>query len=138
MILMQDVETYLETLTGLERTIMKRLRTLIFQAEPRIIEKLSYGVPYFSRHRRLFYLWPATAIPRKQQTEIDSSPKVMLGFCYGNLLSNDQGLLVKEGRKQVFTIPVFSLTAEKERLISEVINEAIYVDEQFFGRKATL
>ena len=135
MILMQDVETYLETLTGDERAIMKRLRTMILQAEPRIIEKLSYGVPYFSRHRRLFYLWPASAIPRKQQTENDPSPKVMLGFCYGNLLSNDQGLLINEGRKQVFTIPVFTLTTAKERLISEVINEAVYVDEQFFGRK---
>jgi hypothetical protein len=135
MTLMQDVETYLETLTGHERALMKRLRTMILQAEPRINETLSYGVPYFSRHRRLFYLRPSSAIPGKPQTESDPSPKVMLGFCYGNLLSNDQGLLIREERKQVFTIPVFTLTAAKERLISEVINEAVYVDEQFFGRK---
>lgn len=135
MLRMQDVETYLDTLSGNERVIMQRLRTMIFRAEPRISEKLSYGVPYFSRHRRLFYLWPSSALPRRQQTEPDPSPGVMLGFCYGNLLSNDQGLLVKEGRKQVFTIPVLTLTAKKEKLISEVINEAVYVDEQFFGRK---
>lgn len=131
---MQEIEEFIENLPGDEKVILKRLRALILQAEPRITEKLSYGVPYFSRNRRLFFLWPASAIPCLHQKD-PAPPKVTLGFAYGNLLSNDQGLLISERRKQVFTIPFFSQTAIDERLLTEVINEAILVDEQFFGRK---
>ncbi|MGC1243469.1 MAG: DUF1801 domain-containing protein [Chryseosolibacter sp.] len=135
MILVQDIETFTENLPVEERVIIRRLRELIFQAHPGIREKLSYGVPYFSLNRRLFFLWPASSIPRLQ--DMEEKPKVTLGFCYGNLLSNEQGLLVKEGRKQVYTIPIASLASVNEKLLSEIINEAILIDEQFFGRKQT-
>ena len=125
---MQDVQDFIESLPKDERLIVRHLRDLILLAEPRVIEKLSYGVPYFSRHRRLFFLWPASALPNAQESE----SKVTLGFCYGNLLSNEQGLLKREGRKQVLTVAFSSLRDINDRQISEVLREAVMVDAQFF------
>ncbi|MEX1241296.1 MAG: DUF1801 domain-containing protein [Cyclobacteriaceae bacterium] len=131
---MQDVEEFIENLPRDEQVIFKRLRGLIFQAEPQITEKLNYGVPYYSRHKRLFFLWPASAVPcgYKHNTP---PPKVTLGFCYGNLLSNAQRLLMSEGRKQVYTINISSLANVNERLLSEILFEAILVDEQLYKKK---
>lgn len=131
---MQDLEEFIDNLPSDEKIILIRLRDLILRTEPRITEKLSYGVPYYSRNRRLFFLWPASAIPSGHKAKTDS-PQVTLGFCYGNLLSDDQGLLVKDGRKQVYTIPFTSPRSIDERKLSEMLNEAVFVDEQFFGKK---
>lgn len=133
---MRDVEEFILTLPKDEQVIVKRLRSLILQAEPRITEKITYGVPYFSRHRMLFFLWPASAVPCADHAKKKPAPpKVSLGFCYGNLLSNEQRLLQKDGRKQVFTIPISSLSAIDERILMEIFNEAIIVDQQFSKQK---
>jgi hypothetical protein len=133
---MQEIETFIFNLPKGEQVILKRLRSMILHAEPRIREKLSLGVPYFSRNRRLFFLWPASAAPCELQAKKSPPPpKVTLGFCYGNLLSNEQGLLIKEGRKQVYTIAINSLSDIDERVLAEILNEAILVDQQFFRKK---
>lgn len=133
---MQEVDEFIINLPKDEQVILKRLRALIFQAEPRITEKISLGVPYYSRHRRLFFLWPASAVPCPQMLDKKPAPpKVTLGFCYGNLLSNAQGLLISEGRKQVYTIKISSLSNIDEKLLSEVLNEAVLIDDQFFRKK---
>src|SRR5687768_7552647 len=98
---MQDIEAFVDNLPKDEQVILKRLRGLILQTDPRIRETLSYGVPYFSRYRRLFFLWPASSVPcSDHRKQAPPPPKVTVGFCYGNLLSNVQGLLSAEGRKQ--------------------------------------
>jgi hypothetical protein len=133
---MQDVEHFIYGLPKDEQIIVTRLRTLIFQAEPRLKEGLSYGVPYFFRNRRVFFLWPASAIPCQYRSQHKPPPpNVTIGFCYGNLLSNAQGLLKSEGRKQVYTIDVPSLATLNEAPLREVINEAILIDDQFFRKK---
>src|SRR5687767_7311551 len=102
---MREVQDFIDGLAADERIIVKRLRDLIVDADPRIVEKLSYGVPYFFRNRRLFFLWPASALPYSAAKKV-ITPKVTMGFCYGKLLSNDQGLLRRGNRKQVFTMSV--------------------------------
>jgi hypothetical protein len=127
---MQDVQDFIESLPKDERLILTHLRSLILLAEPRVKEKLSYGVPYFYRNRRLFFLWPASALPNSQGARC----KVTLGFCYGNLLSNDQGILRRNGRKQVVTVGFSSLRDINDSQISEIIREAVMVDAQFFKK----
>ena len=96
---MRDVENFIDSLPKGERVILKWLREKIISADERISEKLSYGVPYFIRNRRLFFLWPASAIPRHYEKQ-DGAPRVTFGFCYGNLLSNAQGCwLMKTGNR---------------------------------------
>ena len=131
---MREVETFIDSLPKDEREILKWLRELIISADDRISEKLSYSVPYFSRNRRLFFLWPASVIPGPPGKRLNA-PKVTFGFCYGNLLSNAQTLLVDENRRQVFTIPIYHALEIPDQWLREIINEAILVDDAFNKKK---
>ena len=131
---MQDVETLIAELPSDERTIVKRLRALILDVDPRIQEKLSYGVPYFFHHKRICFVWPTSCLPCGYDTAKDDT-KVTLGLCYGNLLSNEQGLLLQEGRKQVFVIKYTSPKEIDEKAVREIIQEAVLVDDEFNKKK---
>jgi uncharacterized protein YdhG (YjbR/CyaY superfamily) len=126
---MQAVDQFIESLPKEEKLIVKRLRQLVLDCDPRVQERLSYGVPYYFHHRAILFIWPASHIvygtPKKRPAG------VTLGFCYGNLLSNEQGLLLKENRKQVYIIKFAAATEIDERLVTEIIQEAILVDDTF-------
>jgi hypothetical protein len=126
---MQPVDRYFESLPKVERLIATRLRQLILACDPRLQEKLSYGVPYYFHNRRIAFIWPASNVafgaPRKRPTG------VTLGFCYGNKLSNDQGLLSMENRKQVSLVNFTVLEEIDDRIITEIVQEAILVDDTF-------
>ena len=124
-----DVNEFIINLPKTERIIVSRLRDLLFETEPRFREKLAYGVPYFSRNRRVCFIWPASA-PLGP-----TNAKVSFGFCYANLLSNTQGLLLKEGRKQVYIARFSSLNEIDEKLLLEIIHEALLVDDLHFRKK---
>ena len=124
-----DVVDFIANLPKDERILASRLRTLLFDTEPRFQEKLSYGVPYFSRNRRVCFIWPASAPLGPKNA------KVSFGFCYANLLSNTQGLLSSEGRKQVHIARFSSIKEINEKVLLEVIREALIVDELFLPKK---
>src|SRR6187549_1741561 len=128
---MQDVETVIAELPSDERAIAKRLRALILDIDPRIREKLSYGVPYFFHHRRICFVWPTSCLPCGEYSLKKTGTKVTLGLCYGNLLSNDRGLLLQEGRKQVFVIKYTSVNEIDEKAVREILQEAVLVDDEF-------
>lgn len=130
---MRNVEDLMNDLPADEQAIAKRLRNLILMAEPRIKEKVSYGVPYFFRNRRLFFIWPESAQPGLKKNKSRSFPKVTLGFCYGNLLSHHADLM-RDSRKQVFTIGISKASDMDDHHVGEIIKEAIMADEQFFGK----
>jgi hypothetical protein len=128
---MNEVTDLIAGLPDDERVISERLRTLILEAEPRLQEKLSYGVPYFFHHRRVCFIWPVSLIPAGYAPKEPLKTKVTLGLCYGNLLSNEQGLLEKGNRKQVYTIGFTSIADINDQAIHEIILEAALVDDQF-------
>jgi hypothetical protein len=128
---MNEVTDLIADLPDDERIISERLRALILEAEPRLQERLSYGVPYFFHHRRVCFIWPASLIPAAYKPKEPSPKKVTLGLCYGNLLSNEQGLLEKGNRKQVYTIGFISSADINDQAIREIILEATLVDDQF-------
>jgi hypothetical protein len=78
---MREVQEYIEGLAADERIILKRLRDLILDTDPRIVEKLSYGVPYFFRNRRLFFLWPASALPYSTAGKVMATYFLMIRGC---------------------------------------------------------
>lgn len=125
---MQEVEDLIATLPNDEMIIVKRLRSIILDTDPHIQEKLSYGVPYFFHHRRICFLWPASLIPCGYSKTPPPKEKVSLGMCYGNLLSNDQGLLESDNRKQVYVIRFTTASEINEKAIREIIQEAVLVD----------
>ena len=127
-----DWSDFARALPREERLVFQRLRVLILETEPRLLEKINYGVPYFARNRMVCFIWPISAPHApiaKNQTWDDTI--VSLGFCYGNKLSNEQGILLSEGRKQVYIIRLRSLTElqKLEKPITEIVQEAVMVDE---------
>jgi hypothetical protein len=125
------VDDFLATLPLSEQRVVKCLRALLLAQDPRLQEKFAYGVPYYYRRRRIFFIWPSHAYLGAR------NGKVTLGFCYGNLLSNDQGLLLAEKRKQVYMIRFSTLQeiGAVEQPLTAIIHEALIVDEVEFGKK---
>jgi hypothetical protein len=132
---MKEVESLLAELIGDEKIIVNGVRNLILESDPRIGERLSYGVPYFFHHRAICFLWPISKQPKNYPPPGPGREKVTFGFCYGYLLSNDQGLLQLENRKQVSIIKLYSPNDIQEQKFREIILEAIMIDEQFAKRK---
>jgi hypothetical protein len=131
LIAMKLVESLLAELAGDEKLIVSRIRNMILESDPRIRERLSYGVPYFFHHRAICFLWPISKQPKNYPPPAPGWERVTFGFCYGNLLSNDQGLLKLENRKQVSIIKLYGPRDIQEQAFKEIIQEAIMIDDQF-------
>ncbi len=125
---MKDVDEFIGELPRTEQLLTRRLRGIILETDPRIREKLSYGVPYFMKNRRLCFIWPQS-VPYGPKDAL-----VSLGFCYGHMLSNNQGVLLHEGRTQVYIIKYNALTEIEETTIGEILQEALMVDELDFKK----
>jgi len=119
----KDIDDFIRELPKNEREIVRRLRMLVLEADPRIKEQFSYGVPYYFRKRRVCFIWPSSS---------KYGPKdalVSFGFCYGNQLSNEQGILLAEGRKQVRIIKYDALNKVDDEVIAPILQEALLVDQ---------
>ena len=110
----KSVEDVLPGLLPWERKIVLHLRALILEYLPKATEKLSYGVPFYSRNRMICFIWPPTITWDPQQLkkkEANIAKGVTLGFCQGNLMSNEDGALLTEGRKQVYCMYLSSINS---------------------------
>lgn len=119
---MNSIEDFIYDLPKDEREICTRLRQIILNAAPDFEEKFSYGVPYYFRHRRVICIWPASA-------KAGPPRGVFLGFCRGNLMSNEQGIIEMGNRKKFGLIRFFNVKEIQEGVLIELIHEAIMVDE---------
>lgn len=127
---MKTYDDFFYDLPETEKVIVEQLRDIVLDTAPDFEERLSYGVPYYFLNSRVCFIWPSSVKP---------GPKsgVVLGFCRGHLLSNEQELLEKEGRKEVYMI-TFHLPGEiQPEVLREIIYEAILVDAQFPKKKRT-
>ena len=120
---MSTVEEFFFDLPKENREICERLRAIILSATPDFEEKFFYGVPYYFRHRPVTCIWPAG---------VWGGPKrgVFIGFCRGNLLSNEQGIIEMGNRKRFGLIRYFDVKEIKEETLLEILHEAIMVDEE--------
>ncbi|MEQ8304170.1 MAG: DUF1801 domain-containing protein [Cyclobacteriaceae bacterium] len=120
------VDEFLYELPDTERRITQKVREIILECGPRLREKLSYGVPYYSQHRRVCFIWPSS---------IANGPVgglTTIGFCHGTRLSNKHRLLSTNGRKQVSTMALHSVHQIDEIALKETIIEALLLDESLF------
>ena len=70
---------------------------------PKATEKVSYKVPFYRRNRLICFIWPPSIFWGPKRTpETQQAKGLALGFCQGNLMSNEESLLLAEGRKQVY------------------------------------
>jgi hypothetical protein len=121
-----------------ERVIVDRLRALVAECIPAATEKGYYGegVPFYTHHRMICFIWPGSVFWGPKRTEETQKEKgVSLGFCQGNLMSNENGLLKSEGRKQVYIVSFRNLKDINEDQVRALLFEAAMIDEEFRRRK---
>jgi hypothetical protein len=128
----KSVDEVILSLPRNEQMIVKRLRALALECLPQATEKQNYGAPYYTRHRLICFIWPPSLYwgSKKRQNENDKKG-VTLGFCQGNRMSNEDGVLLKEGRKQVYCMYFKSLEEINDEQIRALLFEAELVDEGF-------
>ncbi|MEL6538147.1 MAG: DUF1801 domain-containing protein [Bacteroidota bacterium] len=126
----QSIEDFLEYLPDHERKIVDKLRILVWDCLPDGREKLSYNVPFFTRHRRIFFIWPSSVPWGKVKLN-----GVRMGFCEGYRIQDEIGYLEKGNRKQVATKTFFNPQEIDEDLLRAYLFEAIQVDDQIQREK---
>ncbi len=120
----QTVEEFLDYLPERERAIVDILREIIMDCMPDCTERLSYNVPYYYRHSRVCFIWPASVPWGK--VKLDG---VQLGFCKGFLLNDEINFLEKGNRKEVYVKTYFHPNDIDVDLLKAYLFEAIVVDE---------
>jgi len=133
-----DIDQMIATLPRDEAVLVKRLRALITECIPQATEKAYYAyvMPFYTRNRLICFIWPPSAAwepngdPEKQKAK-----GVALGFNQGNLMANEDGALLAEGRKQVYKIYFKKLSDIDEHQVRALLFEAAMIDEQFAKKK---
>ncbi len=128
-----SVEEVIEELPKAEQIIVKRLRSIILDSLPKAEEKNSYGVPFYRRNRMICYIWPSSV--QWEPKKIDPEKLVVLGFCQGNLMANEDHVLLAEGRKQVYCMYFKSLAQINEPQVRALLYEAGMIDDEFKKKK---
>lgn len=128
-----NVEEMIAGLPGNERVIVNRLRSLIAECIPKAEEKSYYdmGVPFYRHNRLICFIWPPSVMWGKQPNEEHRRKGVSLGFSQGNLMSNEDGALLAEGRKQVYVMYFKTLKDIDENQVRALLFEASMIDEEF-------
>ncbi len=119
----QSIDECLHYLPPSELKIVMCLRNLIVECIPDAKEKLSYNVPYYFRHARICFIWPAS-IPWGKVPE----GGVALGFCKGHLLA-DTSYLDTGNRKSVFSKTFFQTKDINSNQVRQLLFEAVAIDE---------
>jgi hypothetical protein len=112
---MGTVEDFILDREGDQREIMQFLHNFLTGVNLR--GKISYQIPFYYNRSWVCYLNP---VPEG---------KVELAFPRGNELSNDQGILMSNGRKQVKGVILEKTSDIPLEKIKEIVNEAILLDE---------
>lgn len=112
----KTVDEFLGHLPADELEIVLFLRQIILECMPDCKEKLVNNVPFYYRHSRICYIWPAI-IPWEEV-----SKGVAIGFCKGDSLLDE-----------TFATTKFTFNSIKEidiAFVKQQIQEAILVDEK--------
>ena len=118
-----------------EQVIVNRLRSIILDCLPKATENMD-GVIFYSRHRIICFIWPPSLYLGTKKPAV-TRDGVTLGFQYGNLMANEEGLLLKENRKQVYCMYFKSVKEIHDEQIRPLLFEAELVDEGFGKKKRT-
>ena len=122
----KTIDEFLEFLPVEELKIVNVLRQLVFTCMPDAIEKLSFNVPYYKRHKTVCFIWPASVLWGKTKTY----EGVRFGFSNGYLLQDENIYLNKGNRKQIYWRDFISVKDIDVDLLRTYLFEAIMIDDQ--------
>ena len=121
----KSIDEFLDNLPEDELEIVLFLRKIIVECMPDCKEKLAYNVPFYYRHSRICYIWPAS-IPWGKVKK-----GVVIGFCKGISFLDETFETTKFSSKLTFT----SIKEIDLPLLKQQIYEAILVDNQIVKAK---
>ena len=119
----RSIDDFLDSLEGPEKLITEELRRITLSALPDIQERLSYNVPFYSRFKRICYIWPAS-VPWGGLKPGDG---VAFGFCQGDKIRHG-GYLETGTRKHVAIKRYQSLKEIDLALLVDLLVEAYEID----------
>ncbi len=114
---MTQAEDFIYNLEGEQRAIMLFLNSLLSN-ELDLTDKIRFKIPFYYRKSWICYLNPI------------KNDGVEIAFLRGNELSNTQHILQSKGRKQVMGVDIFRLSEIPVNALTEIIHEAILLDEK--------
>jgi hypothetical protein len=139
-----EVNDMIASLPRDEQVLVKRLRVIVTECLPRAEEKAYYGlgIPFYRRNRLICFIWPPSVFwesnanqKTKEKNEKHKAKGVSLGFSQGNLMSNEDGVLLAEGRKQVYVMYFTKLSDINEKQVRALLFEAAMIDDGFAKKK---
>lgn len=128
-----SVDDFLAFLPDDELKVTEYLRRIVFDCIPEVKEKLSFNVPFYSVHKGICFIWPASVLWGKKQTYTG----VRFGFQYGCLLTDDTQYFDKGKRKQITWREFKSTRDINTELLRSYIFEAVFIDGQHRLKKQT-
>jgi len=114
---MQEVEVFIEEQPEPTQGLLWYLHELLL-SYPEVTAKMRYKIPFYYRKSWICYLNPL------------KKGGVELAFTRGNELSNEQGLLQFNGRKQVAGLAFAKIEAIPEAVLNEIVQEALLLDAE--------
>jgi hypothetical protein len=120
------VEDFLEFLPVDELRIVNVLRMLVLECMPDAIEKLSFNVPFYKRHKTVCFIWPASVFWGSKKTY----EGVRFGFANGYLMQDEIGYLNKGDRKQIYWRDFTSVSEIDVSLLRAYLFEAMMIDDE--------
>ncbi|MFM6924755.1 MAG: DUF1801 domain-containing protein [Ferruginibacter sp.] len=114
-----------DAIPGHERIIVDVLRAIITEHLPDYCkEKISYQVPFFYGHKGICIIWPS-AIPRG-----GIKKGVLLGFWYGNKLTDADQYLTHGTNKQIYYKIYQDVDEIDVKAIIKLLKEAVNLDKR--------
>ncbi|CAN5463885.1 hypothetical protein BH10BAC4_BH10BAC4_08990 [soil metagenome] len=133
-----DIDQMLATLPRNEQVLLKRLRALVTECIPQATEKMyaDMVMPFYTRNRMICFIWPPSVVWEPHaNVEKQKAKGVSLGFSQGKLMGNEDGVLLAEGRKQVYMMYFKKLEDIDDNQVRALLFEAAMIDEQFAKKK---
>jgi hypothetical protein len=133
-----DVDQMIATLPRDEKMLVERLRALVTECIPQALEKTydDMVMPFYTRNRIICFIWPPSSVWEPNAGyEKQKAKGVALGFSQGKLMSNEDGILLAEGRKQVYMMYFKNLDDIDVVQLRALLFEAAMIDEQFAKKK---
>jgi hypothetical protein len=133
-----SIDEMMISLPKTEQVILKHLRALVHECLPTATEKVYEGLcmPFYKHHKVICFIWPSSVSWQvKKKSVSDKRESVRLGFYYGNLMSNEDGVLLAEGRKQIHVMYFHSLKEINDNQVRALLFEAGMIDDAFAKKK---
>jgi hypothetical protein len=113
---MNKVEDYIYSFEGDQLEVLLYFHDLLTSFQT-VTSKIRFKIPFYYQNTWVCYLNPV------------KPNKIAICFLRGYEMSNEQDILESKGRKQVQSAEFASVDKIPKKLMSEIINEALFLDE---------